>query len=67
MTAEAIIKEFRGLPLEERARVAKFVVEMDDSWIPESFKRGMADAEAGRFANMEAVLNDAPPGPRRAK
>ena len=67
MTAEAIIKGFKDLPPEERARVAKFVVESDDSWIPESFKRGMADAEAGRFADIENVLNDAPPSPRRTK
>jgi predicted transcriptional regulator len=66
MTAQAIIEEFKVLTPEDRARVAKFVVESDDSWIPESFKRGMADAEAGRFAEMENVLNDAPPS-RRAK
>ncbi len=28
-------------------QVAKFVVENDDSWIPESFKQGIADAEGG--------------------
>ncbi len=39
--------------------------ESDDSWIPESFKRGMADAEAERFADMETVLSDVPPPSRR--
>jgi hypothetical protein len=35
---------------------------------PESFKGGMADAKAGRFADTDAVLNDAPPPSRqRAK
>ena len=61
MTAQAVIKHFKALPPKQRAEVAKFVVESDDSWIPESFKRGMADADAGRFADMDAVLNDAPP------
>jgi predicted transcriptional regulator len=61
MTAQAVIKQFKALKPKERAEVAKFVVESDDSWIPESFKRGMADAEAGRFADMDTVLNDAPP------
>ena len=65
MTAQAVIKQFKALPAKERARVAKFVMESDDSWIPESFKRGMADAEAGRFADMDAVLSDAPPPSRR--
>lgn len=65
MTAEALIKEFKALPPEQRAEVAKFVMESDDSWIPESFKRGMADAAASRFAEMDAVLNDAPPPSRQ--
>jgi predicted transcriptional regulator len=65
MTAQAVIKHFKALPPKQRAQVAKFVVESDDSWIPESFKQGMADAEAGRFADMDAVLNDAPPPSRR--
>jgi predicted transcriptional regulator len=68
MTAQGVIKQFKALPPKQRAEVAKFVVESDDSWIPESFKRGMADAEAGRFADMESVLNDAlPPSRQRAK
>ena len=32
---------------------------------PESFKRGMSDAEAGRFADTDAVLNDTSPPSRR--
>ena len=57
MTAQAVIKQFKALPAKERARFAKFVMESDDSWIPDSFKQGMADAEAGRFADMDAVLS----------
>jgi len=65
MTAQAVIKQFKALPPKQRAEVAKFVVESDDSWIPESFKRGVADAESGRFGDMDSVLKDAPPPSRR--
>jgi hypothetical protein len=61
MSATEIIEQFKALPPSERAQVAKFVVENDDSWIPESFRQGMADAEAGRFVDMETVLNGALP------
>ena len=67
MSATEIIEQFKALPAEERAQVAKFVVENDDSWIPEGFKQGMADAEAGRFADMETVLSGTKPPPRPAE
>ena len=62
-----MIEQFKALPADERAKVTKFVVENDDSWIPESFKQGMADAEAGRFVEMETVLSRAKPPPHAAK
>jgi hypothetical protein len=65
MSAQEIIEQIKALPPEERARVANFVVQEDDSWIPESFKSGMADAQAGRFAQIETVLSGAPPPARR--
>jgi len=58
MSASEIIEQFKALPAGERARVAKFVVENDDSWIPESFKQGMADAEAGWFVDLDTALNE---------
>ena len=67
MSASELIEQFKALPAGERAQVAKFVVENDDSWIPESFKQGMADAEAGRFVDMETVLSGAKPPPRAAE
>ena len=67
MSAKEMIEEFKELPAAERAQVAKFVMEQDDSWVPESFKQGMADAEAGRFVDMETVLSGAKPPPRRRK
>lgn len=61
MSAQEVIEQFKHLPPAERAQVTKFVVESDDSWIPEEFKQGMADAEAGRFVDMETVLGGAKP------
>ncbi len=67
MSATEIIEQIKALPPNERAQVTKYVVEHDDSWIPESFKKGMVDVAAGRFADIETVLNDAPPPSRRRK
>ncbi len=67
MSAAEIIEQIKSLPPAERAEVAKFVVENDDSWVPESFKQGMADAEAGRVVDMEIVMSGAKPPPRRAE
>jgi hypothetical protein len=58
MSASELIEQFKSLPAKERAQVAKFVVENDDSWIPESFKKGMADAEAERLVDLDAALNE---------
>jgi predicted transcriptional regulator len=58
MSATELIEQFQALPASERAQVAKFVVENDDSWIPESFKQGMADAEAGQFVDLDTALNE---------
>jgi hypothetical protein len=66
MSAQEIIEQIKALPAGERAQVARFVIENDDSWIPEEFKQGMADAAEGRFADMETVLKGAKPPPRTA-
>jgi hypothetical protein len=62
MSAAEVIEHFKALPANERAQVAKFVVENDDSWIPESFKQGMAEAEAGRVVDLDTALNKPYPG-----
>ena len=67
MSVQEIIEHIKALPPNERALVAKFVVENDDSWIPESFKQGMADAAAGRVAEMETILRGAKPPSRTAE
>ena len=67
MTATEIIEQIKRLPAGERAQVRKYVVEHDDSCVPESFKRGMSDVRVGRFVDMETVLSGAPPPSRRSK
>ena len=67
MSAKEVIEQIKHMPPAERAQVAKFVVENDDSWIPAEFKQGMADAEAGRFVDMETVLSGVKPPRRRRK
>ena len=62
MSAQEIIEKFKALPPAERAQVAKFVVESDDSWIPEEFKQGMADIAAGRVVDLDIALNRPYPG-----
>jgi hypothetical protein len=47
MSALEVIQQFKALPPNERKQVARFVVEEDDSWIPDEFKEAMAEAEAG--------------------
>jgi predicted transcriptional regulator len=61
MSAQEVIAEFKELPPAERAQVAKFVVEHDDSWIPDEFKEAMKDAETGRLVEMETALSETPP------
>ena len=61
VSAQEIIDQIKALPASERAKVARFVVEQDDSWIPDEFKDAMKDAEAGRLVDMEKALFETPP------
>jgi hypothetical protein len=61
MSATEIIEQFKKLPANERAQVTKYIVEHDDSWVPESFKEGMKAAAEGRFVDMETALYETPP------
>ena len=58
MSATELIERFKALPATERAQVAKFVVEHDDSWVPESFREAMADVEARRVVDLDRALNE---------
>jgi predicted transcriptional regulator len=61
MSAQEIIEQIKQLSPVERAQVTRFVVETDDSWIPDEFKEAMKDAEAGRFVDLETALRETPP------
>ena len=67
MSAAEIIEQIKALSPEERAEVTKFVVETDDSWVPQDFKKSMEDLEAGRVFDMETVMSGLKPPPREAK
>jgi predicted transcriptional regulator len=58
MNAQEVIEQIKHLPPAERAQVAKFVVENDDSWVPEEFKQGMADIASGRVVDLDTALNE---------
>jgi hypothetical protein len=58
MSAVEIIEQIKELPPNERAQVAKFVVENDDSWISAEFKQGMAGIAAGRGVDLDTALNE---------
>ena len=62
MSAQEVIEQIKLLPPAERAQVAKFLVESDDSWIPEEFKQGMADIAAGRVVDLDTALEQPYPG-----
>ena len=62
MSAQEVIEQIKALPPNERAEVARFVVETDDSWIPEEFKQGMADIAVGRVVDLDTALNEPYPG-----
>lgn len=57
-SATELIEQFKALPATERAQVAKFVVEHDDSWVPEFFRDAMADLEAGRVVDLDQALDE---------
>ena len=61
MSATEIIEQIKHLPPAGRAQVAKYLVEQDNSCIPEEFKEAMRDAEAGRLVDMESALRETPP------
>ncbi len=61
MSAQEIIEQIKGLPATERAQVTRFVVESDNSWIPDEFKDAMKDLDAGRLVDMQTALHETPP------
>lgn len=61
MSAIEIIAEIKTLPREEKERVWEHLHHEMLAEVPESFRRGMADALADRGVDMETALNELPP------
>jgi hypothetical protein len=49
MSAVEVIKQIRALPEEERAKVVRFVIEHEESWIPAEFREAMDEAAEGKM------------------
>src|SRR5271165_39105 len=62
-SAVEVIEQIRALPDEERAKVVRFVIEHEESWIPAEFREAMNEAAQGKMVNMERVMaGEKPPG-----
>ena len=64
MSASEIIEQFKALPEVERKQVAPFALKSDKSWIPDSFRQGMLEADRGELVDMEIALRETPPKKR---
>ena len=64
MSASEIIEQIKALPESERREVALYVLKSDKSWIPNSFRQGMLEADRGELVDMEIALREAPPEER---
>lgn len=61
MSAQELIAEIQALPTSERSLVVDYILKQEAEAVPDSFRRGMADALAGRGVDMETALSEAPP------
>jgi predicted transcriptional regulator len=58
MRAQEIIEQIKALAPADGAEVTRFVLQEDDSWVPESFKEGMSDIAAGRAVDLDKALEE---------
>ncbi len=68
MTAREVIHFIDALPPKELDEVIEHVHEIEeihDSAVPESFKRGMDQAKAGKFVDVEKVFSGERPPSRK--
>jgi hypothetical protein len=61
ISVDQLIKELKALPQDQRLQVVDAILSEDDSWIPESFRKGMDDFLHGRVVDMETALTQPPP------
>ena len=59
VSAQDVIEQFKSLPPQERAQVVKFIIETDESWIPDDFKQGMEDIATGRVVDLDTAFQAA--------
>jgi hypothetical protein len=63
MSAQEVIEQICSLAEEERAKVVRFVIEHEESWIPGEFREAMEQAAKGKMVAMERVIaGEKPPG-----
>ena len=61
MTASQVIAQIDSLPPQEREAVFHHVHELEAAMIPESFMRGMEEAERGELSEMRDEQFKSPP------
>jgi hypothetical protein len=61
MSVEQLISELKALPQAQRLEIFDAVLGNDESWVPESFRKGMDDFLHGRTVDMETALTQPPP------
>jgi hypothetical protein len=61
VSAQEIIAQIDALPEKEREMVFDHLRKLESADLPESFRRGMADALAGRGVEMDVALRETPP------
>lgn len=62
MNATQLLEQIEGLPNEEKARLIERLHANAPSWIPESFREGMADIAAGRTIDLAETFKRPPAG-----
>ena len=60
MSAQDIIAQIDALPDDQRELVFEHLRRLKVNEVPDSFRRGMAEALAGRGVEMEVALNEPP-------
>jgi len=62
MSAIELVEQIEALPEQARAEVIERLHAHAPTWIPESFREGMADIAAGRAVDLDEALKRPLPG-----
>jgi hypothetical protein len=63
MSVDQLINELKALPQAQRLEIFDAVLGDDESWIPESFRKGMDDFLQGRTVDGDGIDAAAPEPP----